>query len=451
MTASRPAPLERTLPHSLDYERAILGAVLVNPDAVFLITGLRDHHFFRPIHQWIWEAVLGLVERNITPDVLTLRDELERAKKIEEVGGIAYLTSLVDGMGRSANVEHYAASITRLWQLRQLIAVGSRMVAEAYEGADDPATVLEDAQRDLLALHDDEKRGAITAEQGIAEVMPLIEQILTTKSAVFGLATGFRDLDEHTRGVRPKELVIIAGRPSMGKTSLVGNVAERVAGRGDTVAFFSLEMGRQDVLLRMVCSNAQVDFHRFMSGIVADRDVRRISEAAAQISQFSLHIDDLAQATLLDLRATCRRIRMRQGLALVIVDYLQLMHGNQRAENRNLEMAGISRGLKALAKDLDVPVLALSQLSREAAKRSEHRPVLSDLRDSGALEQDADQVWFVHRPEVYEPTADNRGLAEIIIAKSRNGPTGIVKLMFRKEEMRFEDLQPEPAADRRLW
>jgi replicative DNA helicase len=256
-----------------------------------------------------------------------------------------------------------------------------------------------------------------------------------------------------TRGFRAGDLIIIAGRPSMGKTSLVGNIAEYVSARSEEpVVFFSLEMGRDDVLLRMICSNARVNFHQFSNGRLPDRDVRRISESAAAVEAFKFYIDDGAGSTLLDIRATCRRIRMREGLALVIIDYLQLMTGHVRAENRTLELATITRGLKMLAKDLGVPVVALSQLSRANENRADKRPQLSDLRESGAIEQDADVVVFVHRPEMYERTEENAGLAELILAKQRNGPTGVVNLTFVKEEMRFANLAArEDEAERRFW
>ena len=442
-----------TLPHDLQAERSILGAVLINEDAFFAISGLQGAHFFREGHRYIWEAMAGLIERNVTPDTLTLRDALVRAQRLEEAGGAAYLAGLVDGVPKTTNVEHYAAIVTRLWRLREVIHVGQRMVSDAYAGEDDPDTVLEDAQRDLLALHDDGgRRGAVAASTAIDELAPVIERILERQGAVLGLSTGYHDLDAMTRGFRPSDLVLLAGRTSMGKTSLAGNIAEHVAARGETVVFFSLEMNRDDVMLRMVASNARVDFHRFMLAKIADRDVRRLSESMATIRQYPLYVNDAPEASLLDLRATCRRVRMRQGLALVIVDYLQMMGGNPKAESRQQAVSQISRGLKTLAKDLQVPVVALSQLSREAVKRGgDHRPVLSDLRESGSLEQDADQVWFVHRPEVYESTDANRGVAEVIVAKSRNGPTGIVNLTWCAGEMRFENFASNEAVADRLW
>ena len=429
---------ERVSPHDLEAERAVLGAVLINPALLFEARALRAEEFFRDGHKAIWRALVALTEQSRPIDTLTVSEAL--GADLLGCGGRAYISGLADGVPRSTNAEFYAGIVKAKALLRAEIAVAERMLAEAHQVGADARELLNDAQRDLVALSQGgDGRGLVSAEQAVADVQALVEKILETKAPVVGLATGYAALDAMTRGLRAGELVILAARPSMGKTSLVGNIAERVAARGETVAFFSLEMSRDDVTLRLLASAARLDFHRFMSGWINQSDYAVLSQAMAAVGQYALHIDDGASPTLLDLSAQCRRLAMQCGLSLMVVDYLQLMPVSKKAENRNIGIGELSRGLKALAKELKVPVIALSQLSRESERRGDKKPMLSDLRDSGALEQDADQVWFIHRPEVYQPTDENRGVAELIVAKARNGPTGTVPLVWRGDRMRFED------------
>jgi replicative DNA helicase len=429
---------ERVLPHSLEAEKAVLGAAMVNPALIFEVTTLRPEHFFRAGHQAIWRVLLAMAEQSHAIDTLTVGAAL--GSELEQVGGLGYISGLTDGVPRSSNIKHYARIVREHALLRGQIAVANALLAGSYERGAEPRALLNEAQKGLVALsHETGGRGLVSAEEAVTAVMPLVERILETKAPVVGLATGYPDLDRLTRGLRPGELILLAARPSMGKTSFVSNIAERVASRGETVAFFSLEMSRDDVTLRLLASAAKLDFHRFMSGWVNQSDYSSISAAMTQVGRYALHIDDGAAPTLLDLSGQCRRLAMQHGLSLVILDYLQLMPVS-KAENRNIAIAELSRGLKHLARELQVPIIALSQLSRDIEKRGgDKKPQLSDLRDSGALEQDADQVWFIHRPEVYAATPENRGKAELHVAKSRNGPTGIVPLVWRGERMSFED------------
>lgn len=427
---------DRVSPHSLEAERAVLGSVLVRPDAIFEATFLQPEEFFRAGHRAIWRVLLRMAEQSQSIDVLTVSAAL--GAELEQVGGMAYLTGLTDGVPRSSNIQFYARTVQGKALLRAEIAVATSLLEEAHETGADGKTLLNDAQRQLVNLsQQDRGRGLVSAETAVNDVQPLVERILETKAPVVGLATGYAALDQLTRGLRPGELVILAARPSMGKTSLVGNIAERVSSRGETVAFFSLEMSRDDVTLRLLASAARLDFHRFMSGWIHQTDYAALSEAMATVGRYPLFIDDGAAPTLLDISGQCRRLAMTHGLSLVVVDYLQLMP-MPKAENRNLAVGELSRGLKHLARELKVPVIALSQLSRELEKRGDKKPMLSDLRDSGALEQDADQVWFIHRPEVYAPIPENVGKAELIVAKARNGPTGVVPLTWLGDRMRFE-------------
>jgi replicative DNA helicase len=429
---------ERVLPHDLKAERAVLGAVLVNPALIFEVPDLRPEAFFREGHRAIWRVMRGLAEKSEAIDTLTVRVALGSA--LEEVGGPAYISGLTDGVPRSSNIKFYARVVHESAQLRGQIHAATVLLNRSYEVGADAGAILNDAQRLLVELSQETGgKGLVGAEEAVAGVLPLVERILETKAPVVGLATGYADLDRLTRGLRPGELILLAARPSMGKTSLVGNIAQRVAKRGETVAFFSLEMSRDDVTLRLLASEAGLDFHRLMSGWISQSDYAELNAAITTVGRYALHIDDGAAPSLLGITGQCRRLAMQHGLSLVILDYLQLMPV-PKAENRNVAIAEISRGLKHLARELAVPVIALSQLSRDIEKRGgDKKPQLSDLRDSGALEQDADQVWFIHRPEVYAATSENRGKAELHVAKSRNGPTGIVPLIWRGERMSFED------------
>jgi replicative DNA helicase len=437
----------RTLPHNLEAERSVLGAILLHNDAFNLAAEVIDSQdFFRDAHRRIFDKMVKLVERGDAIDLVTLKEELGRAGELDEIGGPAYITALVDGVPRSANVEHYARIIKEKATLRNLILSANKILATAYEGAEDADLILDQAEHAIFAIADDKVRDGFVSMRDLAQAsLETIEKLHAHKELITGVPTGFTDLDEMTSGLQPSDLIIIAARPSMGKTSLVLNMAQHVGTKTDmTVGLFSLEMSKEQLFLRLLTSEARIDAHRLRGGFLGERDWGKLSQAIGTLSEARIYIDDTPSIGVLEMRAKCRRLKAEHNLHLVVVDYIQLMQGRGRFENRTLELASISRSMKGLAKELNVPIVVLSQLSRAPESRSDHRPQLSDLRESGALEQDADVVVFIYREDLYgdknQPAGDTQGVAEIIVGKQRNGPTGIVKLAFIREYTRFENL-----------
>jgi len=436
---------ERTLPHNLEAERSVLGAILVHNDAFNLAAQVIDSgDFYRDAHRRIFDKMVQLNERNQAIDFVTLKEELSRAGEIDEVGGPAYVASLADGVPRATNVEYYARIVKEKATLRNLIFAANKILTNAYEADQESDLILDEAESSIFAVADDRlKAGFVPMRELVKESFPKIEQLFEQKRLITGVPTGFVDLDEMTRGLQGGDLIIVAARPSMGKTSLVLNMAQHVAIQPDhTVGFFSLEMSKESLFLRLLTSEAQIDSHRLMSGAIGQKDYGRISHALETLSAMRLFIDDTANISVLEMRAKARRLQAEHRLSLLVVDYIQLMSGRGRFENRTLELAAISRSLKGLAKELRVPIVVLSQLSRAPESRSDHRPQLSDLRESGALEQDADVVVLIYREDAYnrDPNNPDAGTAELIVAKQRNGPTGIVRLAFLREQLRFANL-----------
>jgi replicative DNA helicase len=436
---------ERTLPHNLEAERSVLGAILVHNDAFNLAAQVIDSaDFYRDAHRRIFEKMVQLNERNQAIDFVTLKEELSRAGEIDEVGGPAYVASLADGVPRATNVEYYARIVKEKATLRNLIFAANKILTNAYEADQESDLILDEAESSIFAVADDRlKAGFVPMRDLVKESFPKIEQLFEQKRLITGCPTGFVDLDEMTRGLQPGDLIIVAARPSMGKTSLVLNMAQHVAIQPDhTVGFFSLEMSKESLFLRLLTSEAQIDSHRLMSGAIGQKDYGRISHALETLSAMRLYIDDTANIGVLEMRAKARRLQAEHHLSMLVVDYIQLMSGRGRFENRTLELASISRSLKGLAKELSVPIVVLSQLSRAPESRSDHRPQLSDLRESGALEQDADVVILIYREDAYnrDPNNPDAGTAELILAKQRNGPTGVVRLAFLREQTRFANL-----------
>jgi replicative DNA helicase len=441
------AVADRTLPHNLEAERSVLGAILLHNDAFNLAAEVIDAgDFFRDAHRRIFDKMVKLAERGHAIDLVTLKDELGRSGEIDEVGGPAYLAALVDGVPRSTNVEHYARIIKEKATLRHLIFSANQILAHAYQAEEEADVILDQAEHAIFAIADNKIRDGFVSLRDLARSsLDTIEKLHGHKELVTGVPTGFTDLDEMTSGLQPSDLIIIAARPSMGKTSLVMNIAQHVGTKTDrTVGVFSLEMSKEQLFLRMLTSEARIDAHRLRGGFLGERDWGRLAHAIGSLSESKIFIDDTPSIGVLEMRAKCRRLAAEHGLHLVIIDYIQLMQGRGRFENRTLELASISRSLKGLAKELQVPIVVLSQLSRAPESRSDHRPQLSDLRESGALEQDADVVVFIYREDLYvdksAPPPENAGIAELIIGKQRNGPTGVVKLAFLREFTRFENL-----------
>jgi replicative DNA helicase len=438
------AIVERTLPHNLEAERSVLGAILLRNEALNHAAEYIDAgDFFRDAHRLIFDKMVALSERGQAIDLVTLKEELARAGLLEQVGGPAYIASLVDGVPRSTNVEHYARIIKEKATCRNLIFAAGRISDLAYEGEQDADLLLDEAERAIFEIADDRVRsGFVPLSTLVHQSFQAIENLQERRGLVTGVPTGFDELDAMTSGFQPSDLIIVAARPSMGKTSFTLNIAQHVGAQaGLTVGFFSLEMSKEQLFLRLLTSEARIDAHRFRSGYLSEQDYERLSHALNVLERSRVFIDDTASLGVLEMRAKARRLKAEHGLHLLIVDYIQLMQGRGRFENRQQELASISRSLKGLAKELNVPIVALSQLSRAPDARADHRPQLSDLRESGALEQDADVVLFIYREEQYERNDQTEGIAEIIIGKQRNGPTGTVKLAFVKEHTRFENLE----------
>ena len=349
-------------------------------------------------------------------------------------------------MPRATNIEYYARIVKEKATLRQLIYAANKILTSAYEAEQDADLILDEAESAIFAVADDRlKAGFVPMSELVKESFPKIEQLFEQKRLITGVPPGFADLDEMTRGFQRGDLIIIAARPSMGKTSLVLNISQYVAMQpGSTVGFFSLEMSKESLFLRLLTSEAQIDSHRLMSGAIGHKDYGRISHALEILNGMRLFIDDSAGISVLEMRAKARRLQAEHGLSVLVIDYIQLMNGRGRFENRTLELASISRSLKGLAKELNVPIVVISQLSRAPESRSDHRPQLSDLRESGALEQDADVVVLIYRDDAYnrDPNNPDAGTAELIVAKQRNGPTGVVRLAFLREQTRFANLAP---------
>jgi replicative DNA helicase len=439
---------ERTLPHNLEAEKSVLGAILVHNEAFNHAAELIDSRdFFRDAHRRIFDRMVALSERGDAIDFVTLKEELARGGELDEVGGPAYIASLADGVPRSANVEYYAKIVKEKSTLRNLIHSANKILTEAYQGEDEPDLILDEAERAIFAIAEDRIRaGFVPLRDLVQSSFTTIEKLQQHKGTITGVPTGFVDLDEMTSGLQPSDLVLVAARPSMGKTSFVLNIAQHIGTSTDmTVGFFSLEMSKEQLFMRMLTSEARIDAHRFRTGYLNEKDYGRLSHALGTLAEARVFIDDTASIGVLEMRAKARRLKAEHGLHLLIIDYIQLMQGRGRFESRQAEIASISRSLKGLAKELAVPIVALSQLSRASETRADHRPQLSDLRESGALEQDADVVMFIYREEQYRDADGNanqeaEGTAEIIIGKQRNGPVGTAKLAFIKEHTRFENL-----------
>jgi replicative DNA helicase len=432
-------------PHDLEAEKSTLGAVLVRSDALLEVSWLRPEHFYRDAHQCIWKAMLEMAQRAESVDLVTLAAGLRRADALDRVGGTAYIASLIDGLPRSTNIAHYADQVRETWLLRRLMTAGGTLATDAAEPGAEAKALLARAEGEILSLGQNAMRGdLVPAADSIGDVHARLEMLLETKTGVTGIATGLTDLDRMTRGLQKGALTVLAARPSMGKTALALNIAAHVARTAGPAAVFSLEMTRDELLLREVIAEARVSANRVLGGYLNQGEYAAISDALGAVGSWPIWIDDAADTTVLEMRSKARRLQHRAGLSLVVVDYLQLMADDgrgRRAENRTQEVSALTRGFKALAKELQVPVLLLSQLNRGPESRADKRPNLSDLRESGAIEQDADLVVMLYRDEYYNPQSQDVGIAEAIIAKARNGPTGTVRLAFIAEQTRFANLE----------
>ncbi|MBD3236278.1 MAG: replicative DNA helicase [Candidatus Eisenbacteria bacterium] len=431
-------------PQNLDAERAVLAAMLLDQGAIDKVEEiLDDEAFYREAHRKVFRAIAALSARNESADLLTVTEELRRQGTLEAIGGATFLQSLLDSALPGANVEFHARLVHEKAVLRLLITTAADITTKAYEGAGSWQDILDHAERQLFSISQAKlKQDFSSLKDAIKSTFEVIEKLYENKSAVTGIPSGYDDLDQMTSGLQASDLLVIAGRPSMGKTSLMLNIAENVAIRHKVpVGIFSLEMSKERIVQRFLCSAARIPAQRLRTGYLKESEWPTLTQAAARLSEAPIFIDDTPAVGLMEMRAKARRLKARYGLGLLCVDYLQLAKGVQGAESRQQEISQISQGLKALAKELDIPVIAGSQLSRAVEARENKRPILSDLRESGAIEQDADLVMFIYREEMYKPdNEDVKGQAELIIGKHRNGPTGIVRLAFLSEYTRFESL-----------
>jgi replicative DNA helicase len=446
-----PVELERPLPHNLNAERGVLGAILLDNHALnAAIEMLRAEDFFLEQHRRVFNRMVGLGERQRAIDLVTLADELERSGELESAGGAAYLAQLIDGVPRVAHIEHYAHIVKEKAMLRSLIHVTEAIQQQALEAEDEAEDILDRAETLIFQLADDRIRaGLVGVKDLVRESYERLERMLSEGRQITGLPTGYRQLDQLTSGLQPSELIILAARPSMGKTALALNIAENVAmAERQPTAIFSLEMSKEALLMRLLASHARLDMHRFRTGRLAKEEGRRMTGALGEMAEAPIWIDDSGSSTVTEIGAKARRLKKDKGLSLIIVDYLQLISARGRFGNRNEEVSSISRALKGLAKELKIPLLVLSQLTR-APEREERRPQLADLRESGAIEQDADVVAFIHRPNFYqtELPEEERRKAELLIAKQRNGPTDRIPFVFFERFTRFEEAAPESFED----
>jgi len=443
------ADSHRIPPHDLEAEKAVLSALLLDNDAIHSVyTEVVPEDFYHPAHRQLYQSMLTLQDSNQPVDLHTLADYLNTQKTLDAIGGPVFLAEIADYEATAANVVHHARIVRDKSVKRSLIAVASEIAEAGFDQADAADHLLDAAESKIFEIGQKKARTTFrTLHDEMNEALDYVELLIQRGGQLTGVPTEFKDFDEMTGGLQPGELVVIAARPSMGKTALALNIARNAAiEHGKKVAIFSLEMTKRALALRLLASEASIDFSGFRKGFGRPEDLRKLTQAGGKLADANIWIDDSGLITILEIKAKCRRLSSERGLDLVIVDYLQLAHGDSPNQRKDLEIAEISGGLKALAKELDIPVIALSQLNRGPEQRDpdKRRPNMGDLRESGAIEQDADLIAFIYRDEVYNPTEENHGIAELIIAKQRNGPTGTVKLQFSARYAHFHDLAEAP-------
>lgn len=436
--------VEKLPPQSIEAEQSTLGAMLIEKEALAkVIEVLKPSDFYKESHQLIFSAVFKLFEKGEAVDLITLTDELKKHDSLDKAGGAAYLTLLIDSVPTAANVEYYANIIKEKSDLRSLIYAGTDIARMGYEAKEPVEQVLDKSEQLIFSITQRRTtRDFVLLKQVLTGTFEKINELYEKKSYITGIPTGFKELDKLSAGLQSAELIVVAARPSIGKTAICLNIASHAAiHEKKTVAIFSLEMSKDQLVQRLICSEAQVNAQKFRTGYLEEGDWPNITSAIALLSEAPIFIDDTPDITVMEMRSKARRLKAKYGLDFLIVDYLQMIRGHQRAENRNQEISEISRQLKNLAKELNIPVVAVSQLSRAVESRADKRPLLSDLRESGAIEQEADLVAFIYRDDFYNPQTEKKNIAEIIVAKQRNGPVGTIELVFLKEYTRFVDLE----------
>jgi len=442
--------LGRNPPQNVSAEQAALGSMLLQEDAILhSVDILRPEDFYKKSHQIIFKCVLELFEKSRAVDLVTLTEELNRINLLEEIGGVTYLTNLINSVPTAANIEYYVKIIEEKSILRNLINNATKIISMGYEEKEDAKILLDKAEHLVFEVSERNLgQSFVPIKEILQDSFEKIENLYHRGELITGVPSGFDEFDDITTGFQPSELIVIAGRPGMGKTAFCMSVAQYIAvSKNIPVALFSLEMSKSQLVQRMLCSEARVDAHNLRKGRLAESDWPTLSMAAGRLSSAPIFIDDTAGITCLEIKAKARRLKAQANLGLIIIDYLQLIASSGRVENRQQEISEISRSLKGLARELNIPVIAVSQLSRAVEQRTERRPRLSDLRESGAIEQDADLVVFLYREEYYKLKTDRKGIAEVIISKQRNGPTGQIDLAFVKEYAKFENLTRIPEGE----
>jgi replicative DNA helicase len=435
--------IEKLPPQSVEAEMAVLGSMLLDRDAIAQSVEMLDpSYFYKDAHKKIYSTILKLFDENKGVDIITIIDELKKSNWLDTVGGPTYITNISSSVPTTANFIHYAKIVKEKALFRNLINTATQIVSSCYDTSQDIDTILDKSEQLIFDVSAKKVESRFSPlREVIKNSIETIDNLYQRKENITGLATGYRDLDIKTAGFQPSDLIVVAGRPSMGKSALASCIVEHIGVvEKKPVAFFSLEMSKEQLVQRMLCSHARVDAHKVRTGFLSQADWPRLVSAAGKLSEAPIYIDDSPGSTVLEIRTKARRLKAQFDIKLIVLDYLQLMQGPLRSDNRQQEISEISRSLKALARELNVALIAISQLSRAVEQRSDHRPQLSDLRESGAIEQDADLVLLLLREEYYNPTEDNRGVAEVIIAKQRNGPVGSLNLAFLGEYMRFENL-----------
>ena len=435
---------DRKPPQNIEAEKAVLGAMLIKREAITEAQEmLRAEDFYREAHRIVYGAIETLFTQNEAVDIVTLTEELRKEQMLDKVGGISFVTDLANTVPTAANLAYHAKIVQEKAELRRLIDAATEIAGKAYEDAEEVADIMDDAEKKILAVAANQRGGAFEPISNILmDTISRVESLFESQGGLTGIATGFKDLDELTSGLQKSDLVLVAARPSMGKTAFTLNIAAYAALHESSVAFFSLEMSKEQLVQRMLCSEGGIDSQRLRTGKLEDEEWERLIHTADKLSKAKIYIDDTPGITGMELRSKARRLKAEHGLDLVIIDYLQLMQGrvSRGGDNRQQEISEISRSLKALARELNVPVVALSQLSRGVESRQVKKPMLSDLRESGSLEQDADIVMFLYREDYYDQDTENKNITEVIIAKHRNGAIGTVSLFFQKEFTKFRDL-----------
>lgn len=435
---------DRVPPQNLEAEQAVLGAILLEGDALITVMErIQPLDFYKAAHQRIFEAMVEVGEGQEAVDIITVTARLQDKQQIDEVGGVSYLSQLASSVPTAANVDYYAQIVEEKSLLRRLIRTATEIVSEGYASSDDVGELLSEAEHRILEISNRRSSsGFIPIGDVLMEVFERVEFLYNHKGGTTGIPSGFEELDKMTSGFQKSDLIIVAARPSVGKTAFALNIAQNVGVRAkESVAIFSLEMSAAQLVQRIICAEANVDAGRMRTGFLEEDDWHKMTMAISALSTADIYIDDSPTLTVAEIRAKCRRLKQEKGLGLIIIDYLQLIHGRGRSgENRQQEVSEISRALKAVARELEVPVIALSQLSRGVEQRQDKRPMMSDLRDSGSIEQDADIVAFLYRDDYYDKESEKQNIIEIIIAKQRNGPVGTVELVFLKNYNKFVNL-----------